>query len=327
MRFVPTARINGVVLDRSGQPAANLIVTLTPRAAVINETEREVLVAVGLLATDPTARTAADGTFTLRGVQPGQYTVMARGLEKSTPIVQTFAMSDVDVDGRDIEGVTLNLALTLILSGRVVYESAATPPTPIRSVGIRLTPVPGGSAVMAPIPGPQTTSEFTVSGLLPGRYRMLVTFTGPTVGATLPWALKSATLGGRDIADVPLDIRPGEDLSTVVLTFSESLASVSGVVYDSAGRASSELSLLMFSADRSQWFQNSRRLRAPVRAGTDGRFTFTGLPAGEYFLAAVNDFEPNAWFSAEFLEQILPAAIRVTVADGERKVHDVKIAR
>ena len=327
VRFVPTARINGVVLDRSGQPAANLIVTLTPRAAVINETERQGLVAAGLLAIDPTARTAVDGTFTLRGVQPGQYTVMARGLEKSTPIVQTFAMSDVDVNGRDIEGVTLNLVVTLTLAGRVAYESGATPPTPIRSVGIRLTPVPGGSAVMGSIPGPQTTSEFTVSGLLPGRYRLLVTFVGPTVGATLPWALKSATLGGRDIADVPFDIRPGEDLSNVVLTFSEALASVSGVVYDSAGRPSSDLSLLVFSADRSQWFQNSRRLRAPVRAGTDGRFMFTGLPAGEYFLAAVNDFEPNGWFSAEFLDQLIAGAIKVTVADGEKKVQDIRISR
>ena len=126
---------------------------------------------------------------------------------------------------------------------------------------------------------------------------------------------------------MPFEIRAGEDLSSMALTVSESLAAVSGVVYDSAGRPSSDLSLLMFSADRSQWYQNSRRLRAPVRAASDGRFSFTGLPAGDYFLAAVNDFEPNAWFSAEFLEQILPAAIRVTLAEGERKVHDVKIAR
>jgi hypothetical protein len=79
--------------------------------------------------------------------------------------------------------------------------------------------------------------------------------------------------------------------------------------------------------DRAQWFASSRHLRAPVRAASDGRFTFTGLPAGAYYLAAVNDFEPNGWFSPEFLDQLIASAIKITVADGEKKVQDLRISR
>ena len=326
MRFVPTAQISGVVLDRAGQPAPNVAVTLASRGDGITEPEREVLVGAGLLAPGPSARTGADGAFSIRGVQPGEYTLTARGVDSSAPPVQTFATSDLDVGGRDVDGVTLNLSPALSLSGRIVFEGATTPPAGVR-YSVRVTPIAGAPA---PAGGPLPIvpgSTFAVSSLLPGRYRLIVTVTGSAANAPMSWGLKSATLGGRDIADAPFEIRQGEDLSTAILTFSEALASVTGVVHDAAGRPSSDLSLLMFTTDRAQWFQNSRRIRAPIRAASDGRFAFTGLPAGEYFLAAVGDFEPNAWFSPEFLDQLAAGAIKITVADGEKKTQDVKIGR
>jgi hypothetical protein len=154
-----------------------------------------------------------------------------------------------------------------------------------------------------------------------------VVLSGVTPGTGLPWSIKSVMAGGRDVADSLLEVRPGENLTDVVLTLSDAMASITGVVTDAAGRSSSELSLLLFPTDRAQWFLNSRRLRAPVRAASDGRFTFTGLPAGEYYLAAVNDYEPNGWFSPEFLDQVIASAMTIVVGDGERKTQDIRISR
>ena len=69
----------------------------------------------------------------------------------------------------------------------------------------------------------------------------------------------------------------------------------------------------------------SRRIQS-VRPGTDGRFVFRGIPAGEYRLTAVTDVEPGEWYDPTFLEQLMNASITVSVREGERKVQDIKVA-
>ena len=72
--------------------------------------------------------------------------------------------------------------------------------------------------------------------------------------------------------------------------------------------------------------QRSRRLRQPVRASTEGKFRFASLLAGEYYLAALTDFEPADIYKPEFLEQVAAAALKVTIAEGEKKIQDLKIS-
>ena len=67
-------------------------------------------------------------------------------------------------------------------------------------------------------------------------------------------------------------------------------------------------------------------MRIPVRASTDGKFRFTNLQPGEYFLAALSDFETADVFKPEFLEQVAAAAMKITITEGEKKVQDLKIS-
>ena len=62
-----------------------------------------------------------------------------------------------------------------------------------------------------------------------------------------------------------------------------------------------------------------------VKPGTDGRFVFGDLPAGEYYLAALTDLDPIDWQTPAFLEQVVPAGVRVRVGEGEKKVQDLRI--
>ena len=103
-------------------------------------------------------------------------------------------------------------------------------------------------------------------------------------------------------------------------------AELSGTLYDGAGRPTSDLSMILFAADRAHWYQGSRRLRQPVRPASSGRFSVSGLAPGEYYLAALTDFDPNDWYDPEFLEQVVPGAIKVTLTAGERKTQDLKLA-
>jgi len=63
-----------------------------------------------------------------------------------------------------------------------------------------------------------------------------------------------------------------------------------------------------------------------VRPGTDGRFTISGLPPGEYYIAALTEFDNADISDAGFLEAIAKAAIKITLAEGEMKSQDLKLA-
>ena len=63
-----------------------------------------------------------------------------------------------------------------------------------------------------------------------------------------------------------------------------------------------------------------------TRPASDGRFSFGGLPAGEYRLAAVSEVEQGQWFDPAFLRQLLGASITVSLNDGERKTQDLRLA-
>jgi hypothetical protein len=101
---------------------------------------------------------------------------------------------------------------------------------------------------------------------------------------------------------------------------------LTGRLQTAAGQPAPEHFVIVFSADRAHWFPGARRTRA-VRPGTDGMFAVTELPAGRYLVAAVTDVEADDWQRAAFLEQLAPASVSVTVADGETARQDLQIAR
>ena len=58
-----------------------------------------------------------------------------------------------------------------------------------------------------------------------------------------------------------------------------------------------------------------------------GKFRFANLLPGEYYIAALTDFEPNDYYNPTFLEQVASAgAIKITVGEGEKKIQDLKIS-
>jgi hypothetical protein len=130
---------------------------------------------------------------------------------------------------------------------------------------------------------------------------------------------------GRDVADVPLLIGPGEAVAEVVITFTDQPTEISGTLLDAAGRPNSAYSIVVFSTDRRFWLQTSRRTQA-VRPATNGTFKIAGLPAGDYLLTAVTDYDPTDLYDPSFLEQLQAAAYKLTLADGEKKKQDLKLA-
>lgn len=333
VQYVSTARIEGVVRDLEGQPVRSATINLIPKMDESGLLSDSFFFLDSMLMMRPTV---TDGKFSLAGVKPGAYTVTVqtggapagRGAGAGPPAEPLWGRADITVDGADLSGIEIRLERGMDLTGRVVFESSAlAPPADLSAVNVRPFTAPtAGVTVTVNLPTGQVEKDgsFNLKGMGPGRYLISANAPSGKPGAT--WLLKSARLGDVDVADTPFEVMPGQNVSDVVLTFTDKTSEVSGVLRDATGAPTPSLSIILFSTDRNQWHQRSRRLRPPVRAATDGTFKFTNLLSGEYYIAALSDFEQRDIYRAEFLDQVAAAAMKITVGEGEKKVQDLKIA-
>jgi hypothetical protein len=170
---------------------------------------------------------------------------------------------------------------------------------------------------------PGADGTFSVAGVPPGQYRLEVTGPG---GTTSKWTLQSARAKSQNVIDKPFEVRPNENAEGIVVTFTDRPTEVSGTLFDSANRPAAEYFVMMFSADRTLWTPRSRVVRAPVRADSTGKFTIAGLPAGDYYICALPDFEPSVLNDPSFLEQLVPGSIKILLAEGEKRRQDLRLA-
>jgi hypothetical protein len=355
--MVPTARITGTVLGEDGQPFPNALINVLPIGSQADQLSIASIAASGL-GTRPNAM----GAFTVMNLTPGQYTLRVRasprpanggssdpaamlaaarqqmlgGNAQGAPVLWAEAL--VTVDGRDINDVVLRLQPGMTVSGKIVFDGTAAPPTDLTQMRIGLVPPPAGASAMQMISsmmlgGSQAKvaadGTFVVAGMTPGKYRAnmggpmaLTTSMALTTG---PWTLQSAMVNGHDIADLPLEIRPGEDVTGLVVTFTDRPTELSGSVIDAAGRAATGFPILVFSTDRTYWTLGSRRIQQ-AHPASDGKYVLSGLPPGEYFVCAVTDFTSNQLYEPAFLESIVPGAFKIALGDGEKKTQDLKLA-
>jgi hypothetical protein len=327
--LVPTATVEGrvVMSDGSDPPAVQL--SLTAVGPVLPFSFMPFV-------SSGSARQDADGSFAYPNVTPGRYVLFARESPgrnaTSNRPGALWAMAALDVAGADLGGVTLTLRPTLRFAGRVAFEgSALPPPKNLSTIRVGLVRIEGalaeGAASGAPAPGLPVPNFATVAadgtfvadGVLPGLY--IVSALSPDLAG---WQLRSAVVAGRDILDVPLDIGSADvDVSGAVLTFSDRQSQLSGVLQDTSGQPAPGHTVIVFPADRTLWHA-ARRLQA-AQPASDGYFSFGGLPAGHYRLAAVNEMPTADWRRASFLEQAVAASIAVTIAEGATVSQDVSL--
>ena len=236
--------------------------------------------------------------------------------------------------GQDLNGVALALQPGATLAGTLVFDAAAAPiPADLSSIRIALSILggsyssnSGGTTVgnaLSSIPAVNAAADgtFRIPGIGPGAFALSCLL---PADLSKVWKLRSAMVDGRDLLDGPIEPMPGVNLTSVRVTLSDRKTQLSGTLQAASGQPTADYYVITFSADRSHWRAGSRRLLS-TRPATDGRFVFDDLPAGEYFVAALTDLDPLEWQDAAFLEQVAPAAVKVSVAEGEKKVQDLRI--
>ncbi|HEX7780409.1 MAG TPA: hypothetical protein VF424_14275, partial [Vicinamibacterales bacterium] len=162
---------------------------------------------------------------------------------------------------------------------------------------------------------------FAIEGVMPGRY--VIQAGGAERSPKSSWMLKAAVLGGRDVLDEPIDL--SDEIRDVRLTVTDRISELSGRVTDAADKPSRDDLVAVFSADKRHWWRGSRRIRL-VRPDAKGVYKVRPLPPGAYIITLLADAIPETELLSK-LPGLASTGTRVTIAEGEQKVQDLRSAR
>jgi hypothetical protein len=303
-----TARVSGTAVDSQGRPMAGMVMA-SSRSGIFG----------GPFLITPN-RIRPDGSFTITGLTPGEYTLQVQSQGPFEP-AGDFAATDITVGESDITGVRLAATLPSNGSGRVVFTDPAGAQS-LRPSALRLMPAPVqlGGMMFGPGMGAGTINEdwtFQVK-LRPGMTRLNVI--GPPAG----WAVKAIRYRGTDVTDSGIDVKPNEDITDIEVEMTNRVTGVSGLVATSGGVRAKDYWAIVFARDREKWHPSSRYVRSS-RPDQDGRFKISGLPAGDYLAVAVDFIEPGQANDPEFLDRMQNRGTSLTLGEGEAKALDLKL--
>jgi hypothetical protein len=306
-----------------------------------------------------TTMSDADGAFSFPAVPPGQYVLRAIRVPRlpagpdadegnRTTIVRsgsvTIASSAVPNPGpmapppipadstlcadvalavgeTDLTGIMITLRTGPRMSGRVEFDGSGNRPDAMALANMRISLDPVDGSTLPEGVGFVTgrvdeTGQFTTYGVPPGKYFV-------RVSGLSDWFFKGALYEDRDLSDTPIELG-AEDVSGVVLTFTDRPSSIAGTVRTKHA-ADGNAVVFAFPMERAEWLGTGtapRRMRT-ARANRDGSYVFPALPPGDYYVVAATEDFIEDWRDPAFLETISGSAEQVHVNEGERRTLDL----
>jgi len=307
------ARVSGTVVDSRGRPASGSFVLVVNR-------QGNGMFSVG------GNQVAPDGTFTLNGIAPGDYSLEVR--TNLVPGVAAdgveFGSTPITVAGAEITGLRIVTGKGATITGRVIFEGTA--PRQNASQPLRVFPNPAdpsrSTMVATVFNDPRTNGtvdengNFQLAGLS-GRVFLIVSAAG--------FVVKSITLDGEDITDEPLDLTGKQSIAGLAIRVTDKLTQISGQVSDSRGQRPRECTVVFQSAEAREPVVAARLLRT-VRCDSMGSFQMRGMRPGRYVVTAIMSIEQGRQFEPEFQEQLRRASESLTIREGEMLTLDLKLS-
>lgn len=207
-------------------------------------------------------QTSNDGKYSATGIEPGTYRVRIGGSGYAALVTEPFPVADGEA--KDLG--TLLLEAGSVLSGRVIDDAGA----PVEAAGISVKNERGEPVFLFSMVTTGSDGRYSVPGLLPGRYSVLVD------GRGLAPVERAVTLEGTSGATLDVTLLHGGSIAATVVD--DRGAAVEGArieVYDSKGvRVTKTLTIANFlDADAS-------------KTSADGKAAVADLVPGSYSVRA-----------------------------------------
>jgi len=332
LRPARTVRVSGVVEGPAG-PVANLPLRLIPSDT--GEVDGDVIASATM--------SDAGGRFTFLGVVPGTYSVrviqvpvrsqietqvgamtrLERG-ELPSEAPTYWARQELTVANADVSNLMVTLSRGFRLVGRVEFEglSAGQFPADFRGGQLRIEGADGRPLEVG-YPNESialNAAQFQSIEFPPGRYFVR------TPGYA--WRLVSAMSGGRDVSETPV-VLADRNVTDLVVTFSKENKFLRGMVRSGRAEPETDAFVVAFPLDRQGWTgtgTSSRRFQI-ARTSAAGSYELVNLPAGDYFLVALDEDPGEAWKDPQSLGRWSAGAARVTVGSSSASGPDLPVRR
>jgi len=239
--------------------------------------------------------------FTFAALPPGRYAIEAETSPRAGQ-PRLWAHADITVGTAPIEDLFLALQPGVVVTVAVDVQAAV--PAPVRG-GVRLRQTDAMVRRDDVVVALSSDGTASVPGLRPGMY--LVEFSADLAG-------QSQRLLRR------LDLRDGQPRHITAVLSDQTLTG--SLQWDEAAQGHIP-SVLLFPADSDEWVWPSSMIRIS-RPDTDGRFRFTGMPAGRYLVSAFQETLIESGALADVLATLVPSAVRVDLAPGEHRTLDLR---
>jgi len=265
---------------------------------------------------------AADGTFELRNVSSGAYTLTVTlpnpaqsrpaDLANMSPADQRAyfdaqnansalaprAFAAVNVRNADVDSIQLRVAPAGNMTGRFRFDQDPSVPSPgsaflriqLRSADGSITSSSTGIVAQSRTTGSDGT--FRVDNVPQGDYRVTL------VGLPEGYYLKEVRFGDADVASGSFRYA-GTDARTLDVVLRPGTGKVDGSAMNSQGQPAAGARVVLIperNRERSELFR-------PATADPSGRFTMTNVAPGDYKLVAWESIEPFAFYDPELLKQ------------------------
>jgi protocatechuate 3,4-dioxygenase beta subunit len=267
--------------------------------------------------TQSAAEVKKNGSFEIRDVSPGAYTLMAAVTDATGT---KLAQQTVQVGSANVDGIRLTPQPGGWLHGHLRLESKIKMGrfTPAKVFLSLLTadsdddvsngmPIGEGFATVAHV---NADGTFEWKDVPPGHY--YVQFSGDE-SVSPDWFLKSAVVAGRDVTDSGFSVNGGAAVLELV-------ASADGAVVDgSVANTKSEpvANAVVIAVPEARFRSRTDRYYKTV-SDQSGHFTLHGIPPGAYTLIAWESIDGEAYYNPEFLNKYEGQGRALHLTEGER---------
>lgn len=255
-----------------------------------------------------------DGGFTARGLRPGSYVLevapsvdgpddRARGYERG------FAV--VTIKDADVSDVVITTAPGVTVRGRVRFDESRPGSSPPAQIVVH------AALAVAEWVGPMQSASVADDGtfeLHDVRGPRVFRFGWQFADRRSYWVPGAILLDGQDVTNLPVDFAR-EPVRDLVVVFRQRASTIVGRLEDVAGLpVSGCVVMLPVDPDLQRGWSTAVGTAEPSGRG---RFYFSNMPAGDYFLAATDGSScPTPNVLVGNAREIARRATRATVTDG-----------
>jgi hypothetical protein len=264
--------------------------------------------------------TKPNGEFELRNVAPGGYELYAMVQDPTIRRIWT-AHTSVDIQDRDITGITLGLSAGATLNGEISVAGTSTTPVRLDALRLSLQPLDALPPQVASAIGTiqvDAAGKFSVPYVAEAKYRINI--------AGLPPAayVSDIRLSGANAFDDGFTFNAREAQSSMKIAINADGETVEGTVKGAASKPAAEATVVLVPVSSRR--QNPALYKTAV---TDeaGHFVLRGVAPGQYTVFAWEYVLTGAWQNADFIAKNESRGRPVTVVPQGHAVMELDLIR